>query len=58
MLEAGQVNLIFALSLLLAAGFAAARLAKLVRLPSVTGFIVAGIALGPSDIGLIPTESL
>ena len=34
-----DVNLVFALSLLLTAGFALARLAKLLHLPSVTGYI-------------------
>ncbi len=52
--QTGQVNLIFALSLLLATGFAVARLAKLIRLPSVTGYIVAGIALGPAGFDVIP----
>ncbi len=58
MIELGEISLIFALSLLLAAGFGAARLAKLVHLPSVTGYILAGIALGPSGIDLIPHELL
>ncbi|NSW55743.1 MAG: cation:proton antiporter [Armatimonadetes bacterium] len=49
-----SINSIFALSLLLAAGFAGARLAKLVRLPSVTGYILAGILLGPSAFDIIP----
>ena len=50
------MEIIFALSLLLAAGFAAASLAKLVRLPAVTGYILAGLCLGPSGIGLIGPE--
>ncbi len=51
-------NLVFALSLLLTAGFALARLAKALHLPSVTGYIVAGIALGPSWLNLISIEVL
>ncbi len=43
-----EVNLVLALSLLLTVGFALARLAKLAHLPSVMGYLVAGIALGPS----------
>ncbi len=58
MAGAADTNLVFALSLLLTAGFALARLAKLCRLPSVTGYIVAGIALGPSWLSLIPEEVL
>lgn len=49
-----SINSILALSLLLAGGFAGARLAKLVRLPSVTGYIFAGILLGPSAFDIIP----
>lgn len=52
------MNLVFALSLLLTAGFALARLAKLLHLPSVTGYIIAGILLGPSGLHLISTEIL
>ncbi len=52
------MNLVFALSLLLTAGFALARLARLLRLPSVTGYICAGILLGPSGLHLIPAEVL
>lgn len=52
------MNLVFALSLLLTAGFALARLAKLLHLPSVTGYIIAGILLGPSGLHLISSEIL
>lgn len=58
MAGAGETNLVFALSLLLTVGFALARVMKLFHLPSVTGYIVAGIALGPSGFNLIPTEVL
>ena len=55
--EAGvQVNPIFALSLLLTFGYAVARLAQLARLPSVTGYIIAGIILGPVGLDLVPDE--
>ncbi|MBU0610200.1 MAG: cation:proton antiporter [Armatimonadetes bacterium] len=52
------MNLILALSLLLALGFGAAQLARLVHLPSITGYILAGIALGPVGLDLIPHELL
>jgi Kef-type K+ transport system membrane component KefB/nucleotide-binding universal stress UspA family protein len=49
----GEVNMVLALSLLLTAGFALARLAKALRLPSVTGYILAGMTLGPSGLNLV-----
>ncbi len=52
------MNIILALSLLLAAGFGVARLAKFIHLPAVTGYIVAGIALGPAGFGVISAELL
>lgn len=52
------MNLILALSLLLALGFGAAQLARLVRLPSVTGYILAGILIGPVGLNLIPHTML
>ncbi len=50
------MDIIFALSLLLAAGFGTARLVRLVRLPAVTGYILAGLILGPSGLGVIGPE--
>ncbi len=47
---------ILALSLLLAAGFALAQLVKIVHLPSVTGFILAGVALGPSGLDMVTID--
>ncbi len=52
------MNGILALSLLLALGFGAAQLARLVRLPSVTGYLVAGLVLGPSGLNLLPRDLL
>jgi len=56
--EAADANIIFALSLLLTVGFGLTRLVKLVHLPSVIGYIVAGIALGPTGLNLITPEIL
>ncbi|WP_186441205.1 cation:proton antiporter [Desulfamplus magnetovallimortis] len=53
-----NINITFALAILLATGFAAARAGTLVGLPSVTGYILAGIALGPSGLDLIPHETV
>ncbi len=57
-MSAITTNIVFALSLLLAAGFALARVAKAIRLPSVTGYIAAGIVLGPSALDLFPSDML
>ncbi len=51
-------NVTFALAVLLIAGFLVARLGKLLRLPSVTGYILAGLVLGPSGIGLITADAI
>lgn len=53
-----DANIVLALSLLLTAGFALARVIKLLHLPSVTGYILAGIALGPTGLGVIGPEIL
>lgn len=45
-----------ALAILLGAGFAAAKLGQLFRLPSVTGYVCAGLLLGPSGFGFITPE--
>jgi Kef-type K+ transport system membrane component KefB len=47
-----------ALAVLLAVGFLAAKAAQLVRLPSVTGYICAGLLLGPSVLNVIKQDTL
>lgn len=42
-----------ALACLLGAGFIAAKIGQYFKLPSVTGYILAGLALGPSGLGLV-----
>ncbi|MBU0675445.1 MAG: cation:proton antiporter [Proteobacteria bacterium] len=51
-------DITFAMALVLGLGFAAAKLAGLLRLPAVTGYICAGLALGPSGLGLISRETI
>ena len=46
----------FGIAVLLAAGLLVAKLAQLIRLPSVTGFILAGLLLGPSGFGLVTVD--
>jgi len=47
-------NIIFEVALMLFAGLVFGRLAKFVKLPNVTGYLVAGLLLGPSFLDLIP----
>ena len=46
------------LAILLSAGIAVAKLGQLFRLPSVTGYILAGLLLGPSGFRLVTNESI
>ena len=45
------------LALILTVGFIAAKAGQAVRLPSVTGFIAAGVLLGPSGLNIITAEA-
>ncbi|MFC1844784.1 cation:proton antiporter [Thermodesulfobacteriota bacterium] len=45
------------LALILTAGFMAAKAGQVFRLPSVTGFIAAGVLLGPSGLHVITAEA-
>ena len=46
--------ILLSLSLILIAGFLLTRITKLARLPNVTGYIIAGILIGPYVLNLIP----
>lgn len=48
----------FGIAILLAAGLLCAKIVQLIRLPSVTGFILAGLVLGPSGFGLLTMETI
>ncbi|HHD56146.1 MAG TPA: hypothetical protein ENK89_00510 [Desulfobulbaceae bacterium] len=48
----------FGIAILLATGLLCAKIVQLIRLPSVTGFILAGLVLGPSGFGLLTMESI
>jgi Kef-type K+ transport system membrane component KefB len=47
-------NLIFGVGALLLAGFAGGKLAARVKLPAVSGYVVAGLVLGPSILNVVP----
>ncbi len=49
-------QVLLSLSLILFAGFLVTRITKRLHLPNVTGYIVAGILIGPSVLGLVPRE--
>lgn len=51
-----ELNILWYIALMLAGGLAFGRLAKLVHLPNVTGYLVGGLVLGPCLLGLIPGE--
>ncbi len=47
-------NLIFGVGALLLAGFVGGKLANRLRLPTISGYIVAGLLLGPSVFNVVP----
>ena len=47
-------SVIISLALMLFSGFAMTRLTKLLRLPNVTAYILAGILIGPYCLSLVP----
>ncbi len=51
--EAFSHHIVFGVGILLMGSYFMGRLAEKVRLPAITGFILAGLLLGPSCIGLV-----
>jgi Kef-type K+ transport system membrane component KefB len=49
-------HIVFSIGLLLLAGYFAGKLAEKGKLPAITGYIIAGLLLGDSVIGMIPEE--
>lgn len=50
-------HVIFGTGILLLTGYFFGRLAELVKLPSITGYILAGLVLGESVVGIIPATA-
>ncbi|MCK4352395.1 cation:proton antiporter [candidate division WOR-3 bacterium] len=48
------MSIVFAIGILLVVGYLGGRLARKVKIPEVTGYIIAGILIGPSCFHLIP----
>lgn len=53
-----QSNLILEIALLLASGYLMSRISKKLHLPYVTGYLLAGILIGPSVLKLISEETV
>ncbi len=53
-----MLDVTLALTILLAGGILFAKIVQIFSLPSVTGFILAGLLLGPSGFSLITTETV
>ena len=51
-----ETTILLTLSIILVAGFALTRVTKRVHLPKVSGYILAGILIGPHVLGLIPEQ--
>jgi len=52
------MNILLVVAIALIGGLLLSRLATLAKLPNVTAFLIAGLLIGPSVLGLIPHESL
>lgn len=51
-----QINTLFYLALILFAGLLFGRAAKLAKLPNVTGYLIAGLLIGPFVLKLVPAD--
>lgn len=50
------MNILFYLAIIIASGLIMARILDKVKLPNVTGYLIAGLLIGPSILGVIPKE--
>ncbi len=50
------MNLFLQFAIMIAAGMALGRLVKLIRLPNVTGYLIAGLLIGPGVLGILSAE--
>ena len=46
--------MLFYLALILLSGLLFGRIVKLIKLPNVTGYLLAGLLIGPHVLGIIP----
>ena len=52
------VDVLFRIGIVLLAGLVGAKLARMLRLPNVTGYLVAGLLIGQSFLGFVSTEDV
>ncbi len=52
------MNLLLTVGIAMTAGLLSSRMMKMIHLPNVTGFLVIGLVIGPSVLGILPDESL
>lgn len=53
----GDISILFPIGLMLLAGLLFGRIAKKLTLPNVTGYIIAGLVLGPYVLGIVSAET-
>ena len=53
-----ETVVLLSLAVILLAGFLVTRVTKLLHLPNVSGYIIAGILIGPGVLGLIPEATI
>lgn len=53
-----QFNVLCYLAIMIFSGMAFGRLVKLIKLPNVTGYLLAGLILGPSVLKIIPKDTI
>ena len=53
-----QLNILFYLALILFAGLIFGRAVKLAKLPNVTGYLIAGLLIGPFVLRLVPADTV
>lgn len=58
MLDGLSLNTFLNLSIMIFTGMALGRLVKLIKLPNVTGYLLAGLLLGPSVLGILNEDFL
>lgn len=54
----GTTVILLSLSIILFAGFLVTRITKLAKLPNVTGYIIAGVLIGPHVLNIIPHSAV
>ena len=56
MLSSISLNTFLNLGIMIFVGMAVGRLMKLIKLPNVTGYLIAGLLIGPGVLGLLSEE--